>query len=159
MRRRPNREDLIPKPCSDWEHAGALGVASSSYCLSPPGRYLCPNIFYPPIRSFTCFKPSIPLLPQTFKTLFLKSCSLAERKTSVLQLGYPRPKSHFNQSSPATYSNQRAKSNMTVGHYDSSGDSQAYMMSPDMTPGLYDGTSSESSASSPMNCNVSLPPG
>jgi len=43
---------------------------------------------------------------------------------------------------------------MAAGQYsDHSADSQSMSMQADMTPGLYDGTSSESSASSPMNCN------
>jgi hypothetical protein len=45
---------------------------------------------------------------------------------------------------------------MTAGYTDST-DSQTYMMSPNMNPGLYDGgTSSESSASSPLNVSNSL---
>lgn len=43
---------------------------------------------------------------------------------------------------------------MAAGHYhDSSIDSQSYLAAPDMNAGMYDGTSSESSASSPLNCN------
>ncbi|CZS98493.1 related to AP-1-like transcription factor [Rhynchosporium agropyri] len=43
---------------------------------------------------------------------------------------------------------------MAAGQYnDNSVDSQSYLVAPDMNPGLYDGTSSDSSASSPMNCN------
>jgi len=41
---------------------------------------------------------------------------------------------------------------MAAGQYDSS-DTQAYMMTPEMSAAMYDGTSSESSASSPLNCN------
>jgi hypothetical protein len=43
---------------------------------------------------------------------------------------------------------------MAAGQYDSS-DNQAYMMTPELSAAMYDGTSSESSASSPLNCNVS----
>lgn len=39
---------------------------------------------------------------------------------------------------------------MAAGHYDSA-ESQAYMMTPEMSAAMYDGTSSESSASSPLN--------
>ena len=46
---------------------------------------------------------------------------------------------------------------MAAGQYDSS-DNQAYMMTPEMSAAMYDGTSSESSASSPLNCNVSAHP-
>jgi len=43
---------------------------------------------------------------------------------------------------------------MSVGHYhDAPADGHSYMIPADGSPGLYDGTSSESSASSPLNCN------
>jgi len=42
---------------------------------------------------------------------------------------------------------------MTAGYNDGAADSQSYLMAADMNAGMYDGTSSESSASSPMNCN------
>ena len=38
---------------------------------------------------------------------------------------------------------------------DRSGDNQQFLMPGDMNAGLYDSTSSESSASSPLNSNVS----
>lgn len=41
---------------------------------------------------------------------------------------------------------------MATGYSDGAVDSQ-YLMASDMNAGMYDGTSSESSASSPMNCN------
>jgi AP-1-like factor len=48
---------------------------------------------------------------------------------------------------------------MTSGHYnDSSIENQSYLVAPDMGSGMYDGTSSDSSASSPLNCNVSSSP-
>ena len=42
---------------------------------------------------------------------------------------------------------------MATGYSDGAADGQ-YLMASDMNAGMYDGTSSESSASSPMNCNV-----
>ena len=42
---------------------------------------------------------------------------------------------------------------MATGYCDAPAD-QSYLMATDMNAGMYDGTSSESSASSPMNCNV-----
>jgi len=43
---------------------------------------------------------------------------------------------------------------MAAGQYnDSSVDNQSYLVTPDMNSGMYDGTSSDSSASSPLNCN------
>lgn len=45
---------------------------------------------------------------------------------------------------------------MAAGQYDNSVDSQSYLVAPDLNGGMYDGTSSESSASSPLNCNVSF---
>jgi len=43
---------------------------------------------------------------------------------------------------------------MAAGQFsDNSADGQSMSVPTDLTPGLYDGTSSESSASSPMNCN------
>jgi hypothetical protein len=47
---------------------------------------------------------------------------------------------------------------MAAGQYHDSSDNQAYMMTPEMSATMYDGTSSESSASSPLNCNVSSHP-
>ncbi|KAH6722092.1 putative AP-1-like transcription factor [Leptodontidium sp. MPI-SDFR-AT-0119] len=45
---------------------------------------------------------------------------------------------------------------MAAGQYnDNSVDNQSYLVAPDMNAGMYDGTSSDSSASSPLNCNVS----
>jgi len=40
---------------------------------------------------------------------------------------------------------------MTAGYNDGAADSQSYLMAGDMNAGMYDGTSSESSASSPLN--------
>jgi len=40
---------------------------------------------------------------------------------------------------------------MTAGYNDGAADSQSYLMTADMNAGMYDGTSSESSASSPLN--------
>lgn len=43
---------------------------------------------------------------------------------------------------------------MAAGNYnDNSIESQSYLIAPDMGTGIYDGTSSDSSASSPLNCN------
>ncbi|KAG4427429.1 hypothetical protein IFR05_017088 [Cadophora sp. M221] len=43
---------------------------------------------------------------------------------------------------------------MAAGQYnDNSVDNQSYLVAPDMNAGMYDGTSSDSSASSPLNCN------
>lgn len=44
---------------------------------------------------------------------------------------------------------------MAAVQYDNCLDGQSYLESPEMNPGLYDGTSSESSASSPLNSQVS----
>ncbi|CZR53119.1 related to AP-1-like transcription factor [Phialocephala subalpina] len=43
---------------------------------------------------------------------------------------------------------------MAAGQYNNNSvDDQSYLIAPDMNGGMYDGTSSESSASSPLNCN------
>ena len=44
---------------------------------------------------------------------------------------------------------------MANGQYDRSAESHNYLVTPEVTPGLYDGTSCESTASSPMNSHVS----
>ena len=44
---------------------------------------------------------------------------------------------------------------MSTAYNDAAADSQSYLMAADMNAGMYDGTSSESSASSPLNYNVS----
>jgi hypothetical protein len=45
---------------------------------------------------------------------------------------------------------------MAAEHYNENAiDTQSYLVAPDLNAGMYDGTSSESSESSPLNCNVS----
>ena len=139
--------------------------------LAPHGRrHLVPSLLEPPARSRHLFAAHVLNHGRPSYLRFFKSFS---SRVAALQKSLNKPpatrqeppqqlQTQFNQCSLAPRSILRSlgcyyqkNPNMTAGQYDSSGESQSYLMSPDVNPGLYDGTSSESSASSPMNCNVS----
>jgi hypothetical protein len=149
-----------------WTCAGALGVAITSSWRAPPRRVICSQV--PPDQTLCCaphiLNHRLPSCIRFFESFF-KNCSLAETLNSppATRQEPPRQYCNLNSINIPSYNVYSAfpgvlllhNTNMAAGQYDNSAESKQYIMSPDINPGMYYGTLSESSASSPMNCNVS----